>query len=242
MEVVVTVSRTLDVAPGQAVEVAFAGLPARPYCPTQRIAGNTELNELVFHLRRDRGASARLWARRCIPAMPCGSRAPPAARRTAPAPDASCWSPPRPVSRRSGRSPGRRAHRDRPRDGGGGRCHDADDLYMRPALDWLRGTGVQQVTMAASRDRRGQADVRHGPVTAHLPTLRGSDTVHVAAAGDRAGGGATLRQRRRVLRRPALPARPQPGPQPRHPGRYGGAVRVVSPRQATGRSSATGTG
>ncbi|MCF4125691.1 oxidoreductase [Methylobacterium sp. SyP6R] len=181
MEVVVTVSRTLDVAPGQAVEVAFAGLPARPYCPTQRIAGNTELNELVFHLRRDRGALGPALGEAVHPGHAVRIKGPAGGTPYRPGPGRLVL-----VSAETGFAPiwaiaraARHIETGREMVVVAGAA-DADDLYMRPALDWLRGTGVQQVTMAASRDRRGQADVRHGPVTAHLPTLRGSDTVHVA--------------------------------------------------------------
>ncbi len=181
MEVVVTVSRTLDVAPGQAVEVAFAGLPARPYCPTQRIAGNTELNELVFHLRRDRGALGPALGEAVHPGHAVRIKGPAGGTPYRPGPGRLVL-----VSAETGFAPiwaiaraARHIETGREMVVVAGAA-DADDLYMRPALDWLRGTGVQQVTLAASRDRRGQADVRHGPVTAHLPTLRGSDTVHVA--------------------------------------------------------------
>ncbi|AWN53401.1 oxidoreductase [Methylobacterium sp. 17Sr1-1] len=185
MEVVVTVSRSLDVAPGQAVEVAFAGLPARPYCPTQRIDGNTELNELVFHLRRDRGALGPALGEAVHPGHAVRIKGPAGGTPYRPGPGRLIL-----VSAETGFAPiwaiaraARHLEIGREMVVVAG-ATDADDLYMRPALAWLRGTGVQQVTLAASRDRRGQSDVRHGPVTAHLPTLRGSDTVHVAGPPD----------------------------------------------------------
>ncbi|KMO29241.1 oxidoreductase, partial [Methylobacterium variabile] len=181
MEVVVTVSRALDVAPGQAVEVAFAGLPARPYCPTQRIDGNTELNELVFHLRRDGGALGAALGEAVHPGHAVRIKGPAGGTPYRPGPGRLIL-----VSAETGFAPiwaiaraARHLETGREMVVVAG-ANDADDLYMRPALAWLRGTGVQQITLAASRDRRGQADVRHGPVTAHLPSLRPSDSVHVA--------------------------------------------------------------
>ncbi|TGE01860.1 oxidoreductase [Methylobacterium nonmethylotrophicum] len=181
LEVAVTVSRALEVAPGQAVEVTFAGLPARPYCPTQRIEGTTELNELVFHLRRDGGALGPALGEAVHPGHAVRIKGPAGGTPYRPGPGRLVL-----VSAETGFAPiwaiARAArHLEINREmvlvvGAG----DADDLYMRPALAWLRGTGVQQITLAASRDRRGQSDVRHGPVTAHLPPLRPSDTVHAA--------------------------------------------------------------
>ncbi|MGF3027175.1 oxidoreductase [Methylobacterium aquaticum] len=185
MEVVVTVTRALDIIPGQAVELAFAGLPARPYCPTQRIDGNTELNELVFHLRRDRSALGRAFGEAVQPGHAVRIKGPVGGTPYRPGPGRLVL-----VSAETGFAPiwaiaraARHLETGREMVVVAGAA-DADDLYMRPGLDWLRGTGVQQITLAASRDRRGQADVRHGPVTAHLPTLRGSDTVHVAGPPD----------------------------------------------------------
>jgi CDP-4-dehydro-6-deoxyglucose reductase len=167
------------------VEVAFAGLPARPYCPTQRIDGNTELNELVFHLRRDRGALGPALGEAVHPGHAVRIKGPAGGTPYRPGPGRLIL-----VAAETGFAPiwaiaraARHIETGREMVMVAGAA-DAEDLYMRPALDWLRGTGVQQITLAASRDRRGQADVRHGPVTAHLPTLRGSDTVHVAGPPD----------------------------------------------------------
>ncbi|AWN46286.1 oxidoreductase [Methylobacterium terrae] len=185
IEVVVTVSRALEVAPGQAVEVAFAGLPARPYCPTQRIDGNTELNELVFHLRRDTGALGPALGEAVQPGHAVRIKGPAGGTPYRPGPGRLIL-----VSAETGFAPiwaiaraARHLETGREMVVVAGAA-DADDLYMRPGLDWLRGTGVPQITLAASRERRGRADVRHGPVTAHLPTLRGSDIVHVAGPPD----------------------------------------------------------
>lgn len=56
----------------------------------------------------------------------------------------------------------------------------AEDLYMRPALAWLRGTGVGRIVLVASRDPGGAPDVRSGPITAHLPPLAPGDSVYAA--------------------------------------------------------------
>ncbi|GJD50652.1 Dihydroorotate dehydrogenase B (NAD(+)), electron transfer subunit [Methylobacterium crusticola] len=185
VELVVTVSRPLDVAPGQAVEVAFAGLPPRPYCPTQRIDGTTELNELVFHVRADCGAVGPALGGTVRPGHVVRVKGPAGGTPYRPGPGrlvlaaaetgfAPIWA----IARAARYL---EAGREMVLVVG---ARDADDLYMRPALDWLRQTGVQQITLAASRERRGLADVRSGPVTAYLSGLRPSDTVHVAGPPD----------------------------------------------------------
>ncbi|MFE1600815.1 oxidoreductase [Methylobacterium sp. ID0610] len=183
-EVVVTVSRPLDIKPGQAMEVAFAGFPARPLCPTQHLDAATELNELVFHLRREGALGSALGE-----AVGPGH----AVRLKGPVGNASY----RPgtgrlvlVSAETGFAPiwaiARAARYLEPEREmvliAGAR--DATDLYMRPALAWLRGTGVDRITLVASANRIGLPDVRPGPIAAHLPPLLTSDSVHAAGAPD----------------------------------------------------------
>ncbi len=64
------------------------------------------------------------------------------------------------------------------------------DLYMRPALDWLRATGVTRIVTVSDRARQRPPEVRPGPLTAHLPSLRSTDVVHVA--GDASTVGAVM--------------------------------------------------
>ena len=178
VEVVATLTRRPTCEPGHQALVTFAGLPAMTLSPTLRVDGAAEINEVVFHLaprpRRRRG--------RRDPAR--SARAAEGTRR------------PRPVP------PRRRA----PRAGGGRRgfgpiwaiaraaryieparemalavgARDALDLYMRESLDWLRRTGVARIVLCADRGRQRPPDVRSGPLTAHLPSLRATDVVHVA--------------------------------------------------------------
>ncbi|MEH3147061.1 MAG: oxidoreductase [Methylobacterium frigidaeris] len=189
IEVVVTISRSLSVLPGQHVEATFPGLRGRLLCPTQRLEGATELNELVFHIRRDTGLGAALAS-----AAPGGSLQVEQAVRVKGPAGGTPYQP----------GPGRlvlvasetgfgaiwaiaRAARyqETAREMvvvAGAR--DAGDLYMRPAFDWLRATGVQRLVLAASRERLSAPDVRPGPITAHLPSLRPDDRVYVAGTPD----------------------------------------------------------
>ncbi|WP_298966306.1 oxidoreductase [uncultured Methylobacterium sp.] len=186
IEVVVTISRALSVLPGQHVEATFPGHEGRLLCPTQRIEGTTELNELVFHLRRDTTLGAAVAA---IAAG--GAQVEHAVRVRGPA----GGSPYRTgrgrlvlVASETGFAPiwaiARAArYQESSREivvVAGAR--DAGDLYMRPAFDWLRATGVQRLVLAASRERISAADVRPGPITAHLPPLRPDDSVYAAGA------------------------------------------------------------
>lgn len=52
VEVTVALRKRLIYLPGQYLRVSFAGLPARDYSPTLRVDGSGELNELIFQIRR----------------------------------------------------------------------------------------------------------------------------------------------------------------------------------------------
>ena len=58
---------------------------------------------------------------------------------------------------------------------------------MRESLDWLRATGVGRIVLTADRSRQRPPDVRPGPLTAHLPSLRATDVVHVAGDSSTVG-------------------------------------------------------
>jgi len=59
-------------------------------------------------------------------------------------------------------------------------ARDMASLYMRPALDWLAGTGFAEV-IATSRTGHG-GRVKPGRPDHYLPLLGHSDIVHVAGA------------------------------------------------------------
>jgi 3-phenylpropionate/trans-cinnamate dioxygenase ferredoxin reductase subunit len=55
---------------------------------------------------------------------------------------------------------------------------DAENLYMRPALDWLVDDGVREVI--ATSETGASDDVKRGLPTHYVPLLGLEDTVHVA--------------------------------------------------------------
>ncbi|ACA16795.1 oxidoreductase FAD/NAD(P)-binding domain protein [Methylobacterium sp. 4-46] len=183
-EVVITVSRPLDLKPGLAMEAAFAGFPARPLCPTQRLDGSTELNELVFHLRRDGPLGAALGGA-VGPGHGVRLRGPVGGAAYRPGTGRLVL-----VSAETGFAPiwaiaraARYLEPDREMVLVAG-ARDADDLYMRPALAWLRATGIGQITLVASANRAGAPDIRPGPIPAHLPPLGPADCVYAAGVPD----------------------------------------------------------
>lgn len=186
IEVVVTVNRDLALGPGAQVALALDGVGLRTLCPTLRVDGAAELNELVFHLARDedgwsladslplhadvkvRGPVGRAQyrpggGRLVLVSAGCGF--------------AQVWS----IARAARYiEPAREM------------ClivgaRDPLDLYMRESLDWLRATGVGRIVLSADRSRQRPPDVRPGPLTAHLPSLRATDVVHVAGDSSTVG-------------------------------------------------------
>lgn len=190
VEVIVTLGRKLTILPGQYVKVGFAGHPARDYSPTFRVDGSGELNELVLHIRRDAEGlvSSGLGSRIAI-----GHRA----RVKGPFGQAffrkdegrivlvssgTGWAPIWAVARAA------RYHQPHREMIVVASARDPADLYMHPSLAWLSATGVTQVTATSSRlatdGAAGDASVRAGRATAHLPRLLPTDTVYVAGAPD----------------------------------------------------------
>lgn len=189
IEVVVTLTRRLAFEPGHQVVVGFAGFEPLTLSPTLRVDGSAELNELVFHLRRDQGALAAGLGE-AIPLghpvkvkgpvgrghyRPGGGRLVLVASETGFAPiwaiarAARYIEPAREIALVVG-------------------ARDPLDLYMRPAIEWLRATGIGRIVLVADRSRQRPPDVRPGPLSAHLPALRATDVVHTA--GDAATVGA----------------------------------------------------
>ncbi|KQO61950.1 ferredoxin-NAD reductase [Methylobacterium sp. Leaf102] len=190
LEVVVTITKRLAFEPGHGVVATFEGFDPVTLSPTLRVDGAAELNELVFHLRLtgDRAALPDAFGdgiRLDHPVKikgpvgrgyyrPGGGRLVLVAAETGFAP---IWSiaraaryiePAREVAIHVG-------------------ARDPLDLYMRPSLDWLRATGVGRVVLVADRSRQRPPDVRPGPLTAHLPSLRTTDVVHVAGDASTVG-------------------------------------------------------
>lgn len=190
VQVVVTLTRRLPLEPGHQVVATFAGFDPVTLSPTLRVDGSAELNELVFQLRltadgsglghalgegidldhpvKVKGPVGRGFYR------PGGGRLVLLAAETGFAP---IWSiaraaryidPAREVTLMVG-------------------ARDPLDLYMRPALDWLRATGVTRIVMVSDRTRQRPPEVRPGPLTAHLPSLRSTDVVHVAGDASTVG-------------------------------------------------------
>ncbi|GBU17548.1 MULTISPECIES: ferredoxin--NAD(+) reductase [Methylobacterium] len=184
VQAVVTLRRPLKLEPGHQVGLAFEGQEPSLLCPTLRVDGSAELNELVFHLPRG-GAEPSLGDRlgtEIALRAPVQATGPEgrAAYRTGGGRlvivsegcgFAQAWS----IARAA-----RYIEMDREMALVVG-ATDPLDLYMRPALDWLRATGVSRITLTSTRSRQRPPDVRPGPLTAHVPHLLTTDVVHVCA-------------------------------------------------------------
>jgi naphthalene 1,2-dioxygenase ferredoxin reductase component len=184
-EVVVTLSKPLTHLPGQYVKVSFAGFPSRDYSPTFRIDGTCELNELVFHIRAcPDGAVSSQLERRIGLGHRVRVRGPfghaffrKTEGRIVLVATGTGWAPIWSVARAA------RYHQpDREMIVVVG-ARDAGNLYMQPSLDWLRQTGVQQITMTCSGSR-AEGTIQSGRPTVYLPRLQESDTVYVAGAAE----------------------------------------------------------
>ncbi|WP_426315286.1 ferredoxin--NAD(+) reductase [Methylobacterium fujisawaense] len=178
LEVVATLTRRPTGEPGHQALVTFAGLPTLTLSPTLRVDGTTEINDVVFHVARDpegdpldalrldqpvrlkgpvgRGQYRPGGGRLVLVAAGAGFGAIWAIARAA-----RYVEPAREMALAVG-------------------ARDALDLYMRESLDWLRRTGVGRIVLCADRGRQRPPDVRSGPLSAHLPSLRATDVVHVA--------------------------------------------------------------
>lgn len=192
LQIVVTLDKPLALDPGHQVILAPEGLPSFAACPSLRVNGSAELNELVFHLDGTENPGAEALVRSChagaTPALafklkgpfgrgayrPGGGRLVLVSSGTG---FAAIW-----AIGRAARyiEPAREV------------ClvvgaRDPLDLYMRPALDWLRATGVTRIVLASERGRQRPPDVRPGPLTAHVPQLRANDCVHVSGCASTVG-------------------------------------------------------
>ncbi|MBB2962323.1 ferredoxin--NAD(+) reductase [Methylobacterium sp. R2-1] len=182
LQVVATLERRLPFEPGDQVVVTLEGGRPVTLTPTLGVEGGAELNELVFHLRGECAEDlTALFGCAVEPGRavkvkgpvgngtyrPGGGRLVLVAAETG---FAGIW-----AIARAARyvEPAREI------------ClvigaRDPLDLYMRPSLEWLRATGVTRITLAADRHRQRAPDVRPGPLTAHIPSLRATDVVHAS--------------------------------------------------------------
>lgn len=182
VQVTIGLEKRLRYLPGQYVKLAFRGFPARDFSPTLRHDGSGDLDELVFHIRRepsgrvssrlgsgiDRGAEVvvrgpfghayhRLGTERLVLVASGVGWAPIWAIARA----SILREPSRPVIVVAG-------------------ARQPDNLYMREALEWLRSHGVTTVMTCSGAN--APADALAGRPTLHLPRLRPSDTVYAAGS------------------------------------------------------------
>jgi 3-phenylpropionate/trans-cinnamate dioxygenase ferredoxin reductase subunit len=180
VEVAVALQSPLQYRPGQYVRMKFSGFPAREYSPTCRLDGSFDANEMIFHVRRlpgglissQFGAAIRPGHRVQIHG-PFGH----AFLRDGEGPlvlvaGGTGWAPIWSLARAA-------RHEQRNRDLviiAGSR--DPDNLYMRPALNWLIDDGVRDII--ATTEINASRPVLPGRPTHYLPSLGLEDTVYVA--------------------------------------------------------------
>ncbi len=189
LQLVVALERRLPFEPGDQVCLTLEGGRPVTLAPTLSIEGGCELNELVFHLRGECAEDLEaLFGVVPAPGLVVKAKGPlgngtyrPGGGRLvlvgAETGFAGIWAiaraaryiePAREICLIAG-------------------ARDPLDLYMRPALEWLRATGVTRITLAADRHRQRPPDVRPGPLTAHVPTLRTTDAVHASGCASTIG-------------------------------------------------------
>ena len=181
--VTVRLDKAFTYLPGQYVKVSFAGYPVRDYSPTLPADGITDLNTLLFHIRKEPGGAVSSDLGRRISAGTRVSIEGPFGNSFHRRGDGRIIL----VSSGTGFAPiwaVARASRFREPDRemiviAGARY--AHNLYMREAMAWLGRTGVERLILTCSRNSH-ESDVRAGRPTAHLPRLDASDTVFTAGA------------------------------------------------------------
>jgi 3-phenylpropionate/trans-cinnamate dioxygenase ferredoxin reductase subunit len=180
LEVVVALDQPLPMRPGQYVAVKFSGFPARDYSPSCRLDGAVDDRELILHIRRlpgglistQIGSTIRLGHRVSVRG-PFGQ----AFLREGSGPlvlvaGGTGWAPIWSLARAARQE---QRHRDIVVIAG---SRDPDNLYMRPALEWLSDDGVREVI--ATSETGASRPVLPGRPTHYLPSLGLEDTVHVA--------------------------------------------------------------
>jgi NAD(P)H-flavin reductase/ferredoxin len=166
-EVVMATSAPLEFRPGQYVRLKLSGFPAREFSPTCRLDGSRKDTELVFHVRRlpdglvsrELGLFGQAYLREGDGPLILIS-------------GGAGWAPIWALARMA-----RLNQRERELIVIAG-SRDAENLYMRPALDWLVDDGVREVI--ATSETGASDDVKRGLPTHYVPLLGLEDTVHVA--------------------------------------------------------------
>jgi len=182
LEICVTLSRPLDYLPGQYLSVQFRGFPARDYSPTAFMNGDLDSSVLVFHIKRYRDGVVSSQFGNLIG---LGHRA----RIRGPFGNAFLRPPTENgmlvlVSAGTGWAPIWSLARSACIDHGTrdiaiiAGARDGANLYMAPALHWLRDYGVKDIITTCSTNR--QTDDLPGRPRHYLPTLGMDDTVYAA--------------------------------------------------------------
>lgn len=181
VQAVVTLANPLPYTPGHQVELHVPGCPPVTVTPSLRVDGSAELNELVLYLGCESGVIAGSLAGAIELGQPVSVRGPQGGGyyragggRMVLVSDetgfAGIWA----IARAA-----RYIEPAREQNLVVG-ARDPLDLYMGPAIEWLRATGVPRIVLVADRNRQRPPEVRPGPLTAHIPMLRANDAVYVS--------------------------------------------------------------
>jgi naphthalene 1,2-dioxygenase ferredoxin reductase component len=183
IEVVVDLAEPLNFRPGQYASIRFAGFPARDYSPTVHLNGEVGPNELVLHVKRLPGGvvSGEIGDRIGVGHAtkvrgPLGSaflRDPPSGRLLM-ASTGTGWAPIWSMARAACLA------EKRPDMLVIAGAKNPENLYMTPALDWLKQMGVSEIITTVRERPSGFA--RLGTPDEFLPGLTDKDVVHVAGA------------------------------------------------------------
>src|SRR5256885_6647348 len=180
VEVAVLLNTPITMRPGQYLSVKFAGFPARDLSPTVRFDGKAAPGELIFHIRRYPGGLVSTQVGATIkPGHRVQVRGPfgGAFLREGDGPiilvgGGTGWAPIWSVAAAARRE---QRHRELVVIAG---SRDAEGLYMRRSLEWLRDDGVREVI--ATAETGAVNPVMRGRPTHYLPSLGPEDTVYVA--------------------------------------------------------------
>lgn len=180
MEVAVLLNTPITMRPGQYLSVKFAGFPARDLSPTVRFDGTAAPGELIFHIRRYPGGVMSTQVGATIrPGHRVQVRGPfgGAYLRDGDGPiilvgGGTGWAPIWSVAAAARRE---QRHRDLVVIAG---SREAEGLYMRRSLEWLKDDGVRDVI--ATAETGAINPVLRGRPTHYLPSLGPEDTVYVA--------------------------------------------------------------
>ena len=184
VQVVIDLDDPLPYRPGQYLKVRFPGCPSRDYSPTVPADGAHDDRVIVLHIRLyPRGAvSAALRSRirrgdRLWVEGPYGSSYyRKGDERLLLIGTNTGWAPLWAIARAA-----RIAEPHRPMRIVLG-ARDPRHLYMRDALDWLRRTGVDDITLSSTGEVGDAADVVAGRTTRFLGPVQPKDIVYTAGA------------------------------------------------------------